>query len=145
MGFLKQKDAIFSFNFEVLKNTNSFFFASQSPYIESNYILTHGCEAWELTLEVRRVLNGFNWRCLNRITRKQYRDTAKSPDFDLILAIYLELMSVDQLVRRTFIAYVSTPGGPSMVLSWKTIAPKRFNSWQITLRTDANRERWQII
>ena len=83
--------------------------------------LTHGCEAWELTLKVRRTLNGFNCRCLNRITSKPYRDTAKSPDFDLILAIrkrrlrylgHILRMSVDRLVRRTFIAYVSTPGGP---------------------------------
>ena len=33
--------------------------------------LTHGCEAWEFTLKVRRTLNGFNCRCLNRITSKR--------------------------------------------------------------------------
>ena len=83
--------------------------------------LTHGCEAWELTLKVRRMLNGFNSRCLNRITGKWYRDTAKNPDFDLVLAIrkrrlrylgHILRMSADRLVRRTFIAYVSAPGGP---------------------------------
>ena len=43
--------------------------------------LTNGCEAWEFTLKVRRTLNGFNSRCLNRITGKCYRDTARDPDF----------------------------------------------------------------
>ena len=83
--------------------------------------LTHGCEAWDFTLKVRRTLNGFNSRCLHRITGKSYRDTAKDPDFNLVLAIrkrrfrflgHILRMKAERLVRRTFIAYVSTPGGP---------------------------------
>ena len=72
-------------------------------------------------MKVRRTLNGFNSRCLHRITGKSYRDTAKDPDFNLVLAIrkrrfrflgHILRMKAERLVRRTFIAYVSTPGGP---------------------------------
>ena len=81
----------------------------------------HGCEAWDFTLKVRRTLNGFNSRCLNRITGKSYRDTAKDPYFILVLAIrkrrfrylgHILRMNAERLVRRTFVTYVSTPGGP---------------------------------
>ena len=83
--------------------------------------LKNGCEAWKLTPKVKRVLNGFNCRCLNRITGKCYRDTATNPDFNLVLAIrkrrlrylgHILRMNANRLVRRTFIAYVSTSGGP---------------------------------
>ena len=83
--------------------------------------LTHACEAWDFTKEARRTVNGFNSRCLNRLTGKSYRATATDPDFDLVLAIrkrrmrylgHLLRMSSDRLVRRTLIAYVSSPDGP---------------------------------
>ena len=69
-------------------------------------------------MKVRRTLKGFNSRCLSRITGKSYRDTAKDPDFNLVLAIrkrrlgHILRMNAKRLVRRTFVAYVSTPGGP---------------------------------
>ena len=77
--------------------------------------LTHACEAWELTDNIKRMLNGFNSRCLHIITNKEYRETATNPDFNLILMIrrrrlrylgHILRMDKHRLVRRTLVAYV---------------------------------------
>jgi hypothetical protein len=83
--------------------------------------LTHACEAWDLTEDVRRMLNGFNSRCLHTITKRSHRATATDPDYDLVLAIrkrrlryagHILRMESNRLVRRTLAAYVS--GGASV-------------------------------
>ena len=75
--------------------------------------LTHPCEAWNLTKAVSRILNGFNSRCLHEITGEEYRDTAVSPAYNLLLSVrkrrlryqgHLLRLPHDSVVRRTFIA-----------------------------------------
>ena len=82
--------------------------------------LTHACEAWTLTADVRRKINGFNSRCLHVLTGDSYRDTATRPAYDLVLAIrrrrlkFLGLvlrMHEDRLVRRSLLAYVHGGNG----------------------------------
>ena len=76
---------------------------------------THACESWELSISVKRSINGFNSRCLHAITKADYRETATNPIFDLMLAIrcrrmrflgHILRMDTDRLVRRTLAAYV---------------------------------------
>ena len=47
----------------------------------------HACEAWDITEDIERAINGFNSRCLHVITRKSYRDTATNPDVKILLLI----------------------------------------------------------
>ena len=85
---------------------------------------THACEAWDLTEEVTKSINGFNSRCLHIITKKEYRDTATNPDHDLVISIrqrrlrflgHILRMDTSRLLRRTLVAYVeggdATPAG----------------------------------
>ena len=83
-------------------------------------MLTHVCEAWTLTVAVRKKVNGFNSRCLHMITGEPYRDTATSPAYDLVLAIrrrrlrflgHILRMDQSRLVRRTLTAYVHGGAG----------------------------------
>ena len=75
----------------------------------------HACEAWTLTDRVKRMINGFNSRCLHVITNADYRETATNPEFDLLLAIrrrrlrylgHIFRMDAGRLVRRALAAYV---------------------------------------
>ena len=75
--------------------------------------LTHSCEAWNLTKGLSRILNGFNSHCLHVITGEEYRDTAISPAYNLLLAVrqrrlrylgHLLRLPHDSVVRRTLIA-----------------------------------------
>ena len=75
--------------------------------------LTHSCEAWNLTKTVSRILNGFNSRCLHMITGEEYRVTAVSPAYNLLLSVrqrrlrylgHLLRLPHDSVVRRTLIA-----------------------------------------
>ena len=77
--------------------------------------LTHACEAWDLTDKIKKMINGFNSRCLHVITGKDYRDTATNPDIDLVLLIrcrrlrylgHILRMEEHRLVRRMLAAYV---------------------------------------
>ena len=77
--------------------------------------IAHACEAWNLTIRVRQIVNGFNSRCLHVITGEHYRVTATQPMFDLVLSIrrrrmrylgHLLRMDTSRLVRRSLIAYV---------------------------------------
>ena len=77
--------------------------------------LTHCCTAWALTRTVRRMINGFNSRCLHVITGMDYRDTATTPVYDLVLAVRKRRMRYlghvlrlpqDRIVRRSLIALV---------------------------------------
>ena len=79
------------------------------------FTFTHACEAWDMTEDVSRMINGFNSRCLHIITRKSYRATATSPDVNLLLTLrkrrlrylgHILRMDEDRLLRRTFMAYV---------------------------------------
>ena len=83
--------------------------------------LTHACEAWDLTEDVKRLLNGFNSRCLHTITKRPHRATATDPEYNLVLAIrkrrlrfagHILRMGPNRLVRRTLAAYVH--GGSSV-------------------------------
>ena len=78
---------------------------------------THACEAWKFTDPVRKMINGFNSRCLTHITGKDYEVTATQPDFDLISTIvkrrlrfagHIIRMNPDRLLRRSFLAYVKS-------------------------------------
>ena len=79
------------------------------------WTLIHASEAWSLTEETRRKLNGFNSRCLHVITGRPYRETATEPIYDLLLDIrrrrlrylgHLLRMDPSRLVRRTLLAYL---------------------------------------
>jgi len=50
-------------------------------------VFAHGSEAWTLTPAIRRSVNGFNSRCLHRITGRSYRAEATEPTFDLVRAL----------------------------------------------------------
>ena len=83
--------------------------------------LTHACEAWTMTNQVSRKVNGFNSRCLHVITGDHYRDTALNPAYDLLGAIrkrrlrflgHILRMDPHRLLRQTLFAYVdSRPAG----------------------------------
>ena len=86
--------------------------------------LTHACEAWNLTDEVKRKINGFNSRCLHVITKKHYSDEARNPKYDVLSAIckrrlrflgHIRRMNQDRLLRQTLFAYLhdvdSRPAG----------------------------------
>ena len=73
---------------------------------------THVCDAWTMTALVRKMINGFNSRCLSVITGKEPHLTASNPDFNLIdtiskrrlrFAVHILRMSPNRLLRRTFI------------------------------------------
>ena len=75
--------------------------------------LTHSCEAWNLIKAVSGILNGFNSRCVHVITGEEYRDTAISPAYNLLLAVrqrrlhylgHLLRLPPESVVRRTLIA-----------------------------------------
>ena len=77
--------------------------------------LTHCCTAWALTRKVTRMINGFNSRCLYVITGQDYRDTATTPVYDLVLAVrqrrmrylgHVLRMPPDRIVRRALVALV---------------------------------------
>ena len=87
--------------------------------------LTHSCEAWNLTKTVSRILNGFNSRCLHIITGEEYRVTAVSPAYNLLLSVrqrrlrylgHLLRLPHDSFVRRTLIL---SHGG------WRQPLPRR--------------------
>ena len=76
---------------------------------------THACEAWNLTINVCKRINGFNSRCLHIITGAHYRDTATNPILDLVLLVrkrrlrflgHILRMDERRLLRRIFAAYV---------------------------------------
>ena len=77
---------------------------------------THACEAWDFTDSVKKMVNGFNSRCLSRILNKEFRETATHPDFNLVALVlkrrlrfagHILRMGPDRLLRRTFIAYLN--------------------------------------
>ena len=77
--------------------------------------LTHACEAWDLTVRIKKMINGFNSRCLHVLTNKNYRDTATNPDLNLVLLIrrrrlrylgHILRMERHRLVRRVLAAYM---------------------------------------
>ena len=70
------------------------------------------CET-SITKGVSRILNGFNSRCLHVITGEEYRVTAVSPAYNLLLYVrqrrlrylgHLLRIPHDSVVRRTLIA-----------------------------------------
>ena len=76
---------------------------------------THACEALDLNENVKKMINGFNSRCIHVITKKEYRDTATIPDHDLVLSIRrrsILRMDTSKLLRRTLVAHVE--GGDSL-------------------------------
>ena len=77
--------------------------------------LTQCCTAWALIRQVTRMINGFNSRCLHVITGEDYRVTATTPVYDLVLAVRKRCMRYlghvlrlppDRIVRRSLIALV---------------------------------------
>ena len=83
---------------------------------------THACEAWTLVKSVQRKINGFNSRCLSRITGEDFAETATHPLFDLVAVIikrrlrfagHILRMDPDRLLHRTFISYMCNSGSNS--------------------------------
>ena len=75
--------------------------------------LTHASEAWTLTGPVMRSINGFNSRCLHVITGEDYRVTATTSAYNLLLAIrqrrlrylgHILRMPTCRIVRRALMA-----------------------------------------
>ena len=71
---------------------------------------THGSETWVLRPAVLRSVNGFNSRCLHRITGRSYRLEDVEPTFNLVRAVrqrrkrwlgHILRMPEDRLLRRT--------------------------------------------
>ena len=111
--------------------------------------LTHACEAWQLTEDVRRMLNGFNSRCLHTITKQPYRDTACNPSYDLLLAIrkrrlrflgHILRMNPERLVRRTLQAYVN---GGTDVPEGSLLQDCEAASFEELTRLANNKKLWQ--
>ena len=70
-------------------------------------------DGWNLTKAVSRILNGFNSCCLHVISGEEYRDTAISPAYNLLLAVrqrrlrylgHLLRLPRDSVVCRTLVA-----------------------------------------
>ena len=75
-------------------------------------VFVHGSEAWTLTSAIRRSVNGFNSRCLHRITKRSYRLEATEPTFNLVRALrqrrlrwlgHILRMREDRLLHRTIV------------------------------------------
>ena len=73
-------------------------------------VFAHGSEAWTLTPPIHRAVNGFNSRCLHRITGRSYRLEATEPTFNLVKALkqrrmrwlgHILRMPEERLLRRT--------------------------------------------
>ena len=109
---------------------------------------THACEAWNITDSVRKMINGFNSRCLSRITGKDLRDTASDPEFDLVAAVvkrrlrfagHILRMNPERLLRRTFLSYMNSSntrpdgsllhGCESMTIEQVTSLAQKRSAW----------------
>ena len=110
--------------------------------------LTHACEAWNITQDVRKMINGFNSRCLHVITGKPYRDTAVNPVFNLILAIrkcrlrflcHILHLEPNRLIRRTLEAYINTCPTEGSLL--EDCGPTLFR--ELALQAD-DRDAWRL-
>ena len=73
-------------------------------------VFAHGSEAWTLEPAIYRAVNGFNSRCLHRITKRSYRQEATDPTFGLVRALrqrrmrwlgHIMRMPEDRLLWRT--------------------------------------------
>ena len=108
--------------------------------------LTHCCTAWALARKVTRLINGFNSRCLHVITGQDYRDTATTPVYDLVLAVrqrrmrylgHVLRMPPDRIVRRALVALVK--GGTCYIpraASSTTVVWLVCANWSIQRKTD---------
>ena len=54
---------------------------------------TYGHEAWLLDQTLLRQVNGFNARCLSKITKREIREEARDPTFDLCLFLRSQRLS----------------------------------------------------
>lgn len=78
---------------------------------------THACVAWTLSVDVIKMVNGFNSRCLSHITGKHYKETATHPEFNLVASVikrrlrfagHILRMDHTRLLQRTFLAHINT-------------------------------------
>ncbi|KAI8516780.1 hypothetical protein Bbelb_053610 [Branchiostoma belcheri] len=116
--------------------------------------LTHSCEAWDLTRDVTRMINGFNSRCLQVITKKHFQDTATNPDHNLMLTIrrrrlryigHILRMDPSRLVRRTLEAYVcggDIPPEGSLLMDCEPLSFEHGQSAGQGTVSDGDRVRW---
>ena len=83
-------------------------------------VFTHGSEAWTLEPPIKRAVNGFNSRCLHRITGRSYQLEASQPTFDLVKALrqrrlrwlgHIMRMPANRLLRQT-VAGIAGNGPP---------------------------------
>ena len=80
------------------------------------YILLRGLDPqWNGDAIDKRVLNGFNSRCLHIMTGEDYRETPTAPAYDLVLAVrrrrlhylgHVLRMPDDRMVRCALVALV---------------------------------------
>ena len=79
---------------------------------------THACEAWEMSENVLKAINGFNSRCLSLVLKRDIHELASDPPFNLILTIrkrrlrylgHVLRMDSERLVLKTLMAF--TRGG----------------------------------
>ena len=78
--------------------------------------LIHCCEAWTLNRTMIRSINGFNRWCLHVMIGEQYRETATTPAYDLVLAVrrcclryigHVLRMPSDRMVQCALMALVT--------------------------------------
>ena len=83
-------------------------------------VFAHGSEAWTLEPPILRAVNGFNSRCLHRITKRSYQHEATEPSFNIVKALrqrrlrylgHIMRMPTDRLVRQT-VAAIAGNGPP---------------------------------
>ena len=111
--------------------------------------LTHCCTAWALARQVSRTINGFNSRCLHVITGKDYRTTATTRVYDLVLAVrkrrmrylgHVLRLSPDRIVRRALIALVK---GGTHYPDGSLFSDSELENVQELLDTAMNRSAWR--
>ena len=112
-------------------------------------ILTYGSEAWHLTAEVRRALNGANSQMVSVLTGKTPHQEASEDDrtFDLVrwirarrlqwLGHILRMGSERSLKRAVFVMFKSPKEGDLMM-----DAP-RHDSWRELMKYAADRDWWR--
>ena len=78
-------------------------------------VLVYGCEGWWLIEQLLRSVNGWNSRCLSRITGRTYREEAVTPSYNLGNRIRSRRLrwlghvlreEETHLVRRVLLAYM---------------------------------------
>ena len=112
-------------------------------------VMTYGSEAWRLTTEVQRALNGANSRMLSVITGKTQKEEASdgSRTFDLLMWIrarrlqwlgHILRMDDGRLIKRAVQVMYETPQAGDLLMD----AP-RSASWEELCLRASHRDAWR--